>query len=312
MSDPVSNAEVEDVLSSIRRLVSDDKRPAVPQADQIASSDRLVLTPALRVADTALDSAKPAATDAPDHGQSQDERAASDWLDEGSAAPVQDADDPAMDYDVDPYRFDDDGDESGEAPLRLLQPTFDRATPTANILADDTEIGEGAPQHVSENVEPGDRTRTEGLSAKIEALETAIGNIADNWEPDDPASAAPTMQWEDDPDTAPADTQLHNLPPERADDMVEPEAEAASFFSRHRSKPAPVERQEDAAPDVPEDDTFDMAAGDQVIDEETLRDLVSEIVREELQGALGERITRNVRKLVRREIHRALAAQELE
>ena len=51
---------------------------------------------------------------------------------------------------------------------------------------------------------------------------------------------------------------------------------------------------------------------DQLMDEEALRDLVSEIVRSELQGALGERITRNVRKLVRREIHRALTAQEME
>ncbi len=48
------------------------------------------------------------------------------------------------------------------------------------------------------------------------------------------------------------------------------------------------------------------------IDEDALRDLVAQIVREELQGALGERITRNVRKLVRREIHRALTAQDLD
>ena len=40
--------------------------------------------------------------------------------------------------------------------------------------------------------------------------------------------------------------------------------------------------------------------------------MVSEIVRQELQGTLGERITRNVRKLVRREIYRALAANELD
>jgi len=39
---------------------------------------------------------------------------------------------------------------------------------------------------------------------------------------------------------------------------------------------------------------------------------VIEIVRQELQGELGERITRNVRKLVRREIHRALLSQGLE
>ena len=37
-----------------------------------------------------------------------------------------------------------------------------------------------------------------------------------------------------------------------------------------------------------------------------LRAMVSDIVREELQGALGEKITRNVRKLIRREIQRAI------
>ena len=42
-----------------------------------------------------------------------------------------------------------------------------------------------------------------------------------------------------------------------------------------------------------------------------LRDMVAEIVRQELQGALGERITRNVRKLVRREIPRALSARDI-
>lgn len=40
--------------------------------------------------------------------------------------------------------------------------------------------------------------------------------------------------------------------------------------------------------------------------DEALRDLVRAVIREELQGDLGDRITRNVRKLVRREISRAL------
>jgi hypothetical protein len=48
-----------------------------------------------------------------------------------------------------------------------------------------------------------------------------------------------------------------------------------------------------------------------VLDEEMLREMVSEIVRRELQGSLGERITRNVRKLVRREIYRALETRDL-
>ena len=48
MSDPMTNAEVEDVLSSIRRLVSDDK-PEEPAQQGVSAPDRLVLTPSLRV-----------------------------------------------------------------------------------------------------------------------------------------------------------------------------------------------------------------------------------------------------------------------
>ncbi len=48
------------------------------------------------------------------------------------------------------------------------------------------------------------------------------------------------------------------------------------------------------------------------LDEDALRELVSDMVRQELQGVLGERITRNVRRLVRREIQRALALRDLE
>lgn len=53
------------------------------------------------------------------------------------------------------------------------------------------------------------------------------------------------------------------------------------------------------------EDLLDPLAGDG-IDISMLRDMVVEIIREELRGALGERITRNVRGLVRREIARVL------
>ena len=55
----------------------------------------------------------------------------------------------------------------------------------------------------------------------------------------------------------------------------------------------------------------DVGEPELVLDEEMLREMVSEIVRRELQGSLGERITRNVRKLVRREIYRALETRDL-
>lgn len=48
------------------------------------------------------------------------------------------------------------------------------------------------------------------------------------------------------------------------------------------------------------------------LDEEMLQALVQRIVHEELQGALGERITRNVRKLVRQEIQRSLSTRDFD
>jgi hypothetical protein len=44
------------------------------------------------------------------------------------------------------------------------------------------------------------------------------------------------------------------------------------------------------------------AAAAPILDEEALRGVVNAIVREELQGELGDRISRNLRKLIRREI----------
>ncbi|MHA6263743.1 hypothetical protein ACXYMO_11115 [Arenibacterium sp. CAU 1754] len=124
-------------------------------------------------------------------------------------------------------------------------------------------------------------TQAATLSAKIEALEAAIAQTPGPWEPDDTGADdyagtdVETIEWQD------ADSSEPQTSPETA----EPEAE---------------------------DTTDALTLDDSLMDEETLRELVADIVRQELQGALGERITRNVRKLVRREIHRALSTQELD
>lgn len=97
----------------------------------------------------------------------------------------------------------------------------------------------------------------------------------------------------------------------------EPVAEGSNVLHAPDAWPKP-QAEEPAAtqamPALPERNTAvlsdDMGALE--IDEETLRQMVGEIVRQELQGALGERITRNVRKLVRREIHRMLISQDFE
>ncbi len=50
----------------------------------------------------------------------------------------------------------------------------------------------------------------------------------------------------------------------------------------------------------------------QSMTETQLRHLVSSLLREELQGALGAKITRNLRKMVRREVQRALMSRDLD
>ena len=85
-----------------------------------------------------------------------------------------------------------------------------------------------------------------------------------------------------------------------------------------------VETSEDAAQAIEEntenaDEPFDMAALESLIvskmgaliDQDALRALVVKTVHEELSGELGERITRNVRKLVRREINRVMTSRDL-
>jgi hypothetical protein len=138
------------------------------------------------------------------------------------------------------------------------------------------------------------RTDVSELTAKIAALETAIAKTVDQWEPDGTGRDAyagtqsPSMPWQDDIELDATGTPAQTAAVTEAAETVEPPV---------------LERAEEA---------LDEAVEEQLIDEEVLRSIVVEIVRSELQGALGERITRNVRKLVRREIHRALVAKSLE
>lgn len=48
------------------------------------------------------------------------------------------------------------------------------------------------------------------------------------------------------------------------------------------------------------------------LDEDTLRELIRDVLREELQGPMGERITRNIRKLVRAELARAVSLRQID
>ncbi|HMO07255.1 MAG TPA: hypothetical protein PKD10_06350 [Paracoccaceae bacterium] len=55
-----------------------------------------------------------------------------------------------------------------------------------------------------------------------------------------------------------------------------------------------------------------IATTEDVLDEAVLREIVRAVLREELQGQLGERITRNIRKLVRAEVYRSLTLRDFD
>ncbi len=386
MSKPVTNEEVEDVLSSIRRLVSEDKRPlaglrstpsasagGLSQKGSAGLQDKLVLTPALRVAEApatpdeegplnlgrvarqtwnVADAEVDTPSTEPDTPPEESVHEAQGSLDDmASQAPFSDADwqgdvDDDADFDaldalvqdalaeglaqddaakahVDTQADENtSSDSNGEAEWRdvalMHGDDFDEDENDTDPQAGDENDPSEVADHEADDAdgtapeagydaaaEPSDARMdatlqrneadfdaTVPLTAKIAALETAIGAIRQDWEPDgagtDDYAAAPAaaMAWEDDVELDGTGSPLNE--PE-----IEPEEEQTASAS-------------------PQPASAGLAGDDSLMDEEALRDLVSEIVRAELQGALGERITRNVRKLVRREIHRALTAQELE
>lgn len=356
MSDPVSNAEVEDVLASIRRLVSEEKRPvAAENASSPAEAGKLVLTPSLRVMDAA-----PEPQGAPaDIGE-----ALSAEVFAGPEAASGDEDLPVVDQDAQAAEnarlaaalvrglnagqtlpdteMDEGGEEDDPASETLVgaafnSPPLDEANPgvdqrAADAVSVDLTLDMGEPsaalviaetdsdviesafaQSVPEPENPfAEEARQDplSLSAKIAALEAAVGKRQDDWEPDGVAEAepysgtqAPALAWDDNTE-AEASTVEDNAGTLPGTQGVQAEATVTTLRTEVPVPETALEAEGDAAADLLEDAAL--------LDEDALRDMVAEIVREELQGALGERITRNVRKLVRREIQRALTAHDLD
>ncbi len=97
-------------------------------------------------------------------------------------------------------------------------------------------------------------------------------------------------------------------------------AEEAAQDEAANEMAEPADSPVDLADGVAEDSAVEMTGEPQAdIDEDAeyieadeLREIVSELLRDQLQGDLGERITRNVRKLVRQEIQRALAVRQID
>ena len=247
MSEPMTSGEIEDVLSSIRKLVSEDLRPQVRPAAPIAPREpgKLILTPALRVVEGNAEAEATLAA-MPEAEPEPESRPQLDTVVSSFAAWVSP---PADGWEP----------ETGDATVtRLVR------TPPVRQAESGAEVG---------------------ADPVVEAF----------------------------PDASVADDS------DDVQDAVLAEGSGGLYFAWQ------ARRAEIGAAEPGEDDALIGAGDDDILpgadetpdapmldlDSDALADLVRDILRDELQGAMGERMTRNIRKLVRAEVARILATRDL-
>lgn len=289
MSEPMTSVEIEDVLASIRRLVSEDLRPPIPAQRPAAVGaetglGKLVLTPALRVHDTTagpmvLGKSDIAAVEAPPpslgHVVSQlgARVDGDDW----------EAEAPFTDTDWSEGSSNEPDDEPRQAPLAEVVPFVLAHERRLQAAWRDGAWAEPRKDATGPSPEPVVEEATEAAETFAEAS----------------VPPAPVVE-EPEPSTDPLDAA-----------ELQPEAEVSSLDAAEEELAADVEEHLTARAmnEVPR--VFAPGDADD-FDEEALREVVRDIIRDELQGALGERITRAVRKLVRTEIQRMLIARDVQ
>ncbi|MFT5650678.1 MAG: hypothetical protein ACJAXK_002418 [Yoonia sp.] len=291
MSDPVTNVEIEDVLSSIRRLVAegDKTRTLIVPLENTDPApapqpERFVLTPALRVAETPEPKA------------------------------------------VEPLIL------SPESEALAAQ--FIAPAPEPLILRSVAEVEEPLIHDAMSALERA------SLEATIAELEAAVTDERNEWEPDGSETTGPSALAEAfadlgtdlDTDVVIEHSDVEEVPYDEPDEDLDQDIETvADVVTLHEVLPEPeptfrhaplddpdadygddlLESDDDGLP-IPDDLDESIAAylaGGSKIDEDALRNMIVDVVRQELQGEMGDRITRNVRKLVRREINNALSSK---
>lgn len=276
MSKDASGSEFDDVMSSVRSLVTAESERRAAQ-----SQGKLLLTPSFRVADSG---------ETQPHPPAASERRAFPTLEE-RIAELEEA------VGAEGAEWEPDGSEdlSQHAPDRVVLPLDPKlrrnggAAPEPSTLQEDLIfVAAGEPETEADESPsaPAEAVRSVQEHAAIRS-ESALGESAEKAVRHVSSAAAPT------PPKAPA--------PAGGSDQTFSEPVATFRHQSARKSPPPAREHVDEAEEEPA-----------ILDEAALRDLVAEILREELQGALGERITRNVRKLVRAEIQRAFAARDLD
>lgn len=277
----MSSVEIEDVLSSVRRLVAEDMRPKPLGAKAGGKSEpgkiaTLILTPAQCVV-----KGKP-----PEEWVDENSKPARLTLTRAMAAPAAGLG------------------QTDEPPKRRSRPRM-------------TAVPGGLAKAQSHPDSTETASRRMNLSAALNAIRDAVDEELEDWEAEPEQRAVDETTWSDDEWRA-----LSDLPKPGKTEIRPDEGDLAARRGALVAGLTDVEIGESASPQetrlktgpVAEANGEDQPSGKPAPvsgEGDELRDMVREILREELQGLLGERMTRNMRKMVRSEIARAMTMRDL-
>jgi len=274
MSKTGTGQNVEDMLSSVRRLVSDEL-PRMPRAEVPKGPAALVLTESQRI-------------EPPMTGHNSRRKSLEDRIAELEAAVADSSDDwePDGSEDLEQHRPDHMVFRPSRAVTRPPAPAPLRLTDPANVQ--EFPSAPGAPEQAEPFV------------------------IAEEKAPE--AAAPPALEETEEELQAEVETALTEAVSSAIADMAEDALTGDEAFEQALADAVGAEtREAETVPGaVAEDIEGTRVAETTMLDPADIRPLISSLIREELQGDLGERITRNVRKLVRQEIQRALTVREVE
>lgn len=310
MSDSLVHVEIEDVLNTVRRLVSekDSDETAEKTQESDASDTCFLLTPDYRVA-----------TDEPRFRHRAPKRKLPETRKMPAAKP-ENSEKPLSDV-------------QNQTAVAETNPRPDLPDHPVNFTAAEyqamaeawkTELATGGKNSAAADITQGKNADTDGFSLedRIAELEEAVSRSRESWEPD---GSEPTRKPE---------LRRHLF--EVVDNTRSPDgvfaSDGAAPAFRHGQDPAEplvlverIDTVKDSAPPSsptvieppaelpPQGNEGEIVQDDDVfLDVETLRNMIGELVREELHGKMGERITRNVRKMVQQEIEKALLARKVD
>lgn len=323
MPNSMTKLEINDVLSSIRRLVSGEKVDR--KKSDLPGDDFFVLTPAHRIGEN------PVTSDVlPDLSLPEAENP---FEYDVTPAPFELLNPAFPDHSVDEVQY------SGALKDEYIQTVKEKSAVLTELFPEPVEPPEsddhGLKDHAPE-------VASTSLEDRIAELEEAVGRSDGDWEPD--GSEDDTVQlpkrhlfeipkhvaeasldeteFEDQEleQTEVENTEMSFPEVEMHSDAVSTEdvtplqlAEVATFTHVPRQK-FPVAEPENIKPPEEVPSSAEILTGDDdiFVDEDLLRRVVSDIVREELQGKLGERMTRNIKRMVRREVEQSLSLRKFD